>query len=519
MTLSILACSLTAQASPGEGYDAFSSLLKNTLHGSPEAIAQVQKVYGNLVRDPKHEAELIQLKYQYMLWRQQEKEICLKRIRSQKDELLIERHLIGLYQLQKTLTDSDLKTLMVVLKHFPQNPKIHSEILKIFADRLPLATLRKLIYSGQFHGPDKKFLIQRAGPLENIVMPPVVPSRYKEKGWFQSMDLTNYQINGHYLHYRGITLQTGDLLLVDLSHLSGGLFASFIGEGGYAGHIAMFVMLKEKGKSIPAIIEMHQNGIRAIPVSTFFDPAETHYFEVFRPKTQIDTDRMSSETSKLLANNHFKYDFTLPEKFDFYGDAQTCASLIFSLNERSGFTRTLNESALTPKAELNLKMLGTSTHRILTPTDFILSDDYRFVGLIDHQDAVSQIAIHLMVRQIGQLIENKELDLKALPEKYISKQKGIQWILDHPKVGMSMLWLFKVDRDHFALGTSSIISFMEALDSYSEEANRENLPALEAKIHAEINSRGLLTLSELGQTSEISNLIQQATGKIHLWFH
>ena len=70
---------------------------------------------------------------------------------------------------------------------------------------------------------------------------------------------------------------------------SEGIFTVFSREENYSPHLGVYVEIEVDGKVFPCIYEIHERGIRTVPLNIYLSPAFTSYVEVYRFKSEPES--------------------------------------------------------------------------------------------------------------------------------------------------------------------------------------------------------------------------------------
>ena len=197
------------------------------------------------------------------------------------------------------------------------------------------------------------------GPESFPDIPPIKGSKFSFDVWSQdpSLSISGYESHDGEIWFRGLKIRSGDILLADQNAKDGdGLFTSLVVEPKLASHVGQVVFLKKNGLVFPAVIEIHEKGLRAVPLNVFLSPQFMNYVEVFRVKNPPSDweDRLSREGLDFLKEPH-SYDLWAGEQDPRY---LTCTNVALNLLRRTGAPEPAHRSTIEPDSSKRISRLS-----------------------------------------------------------------------------------------------------------------------------------------------------------------
>jgi hypothetical protein len=224
---------------------------------------------------------------------------------------------------------------------------------------------------------------RESGPGYFIPLVPVRRSRWPFRRWSQRPEATDYRIEGDTVVYRGLRLRSGDIVLVNLAIDRDGLFTALSATRPTISHTGIFVMIHKDGRSYPAVLELHELGVRAVPLSVALSAKMVSYAEIYRLREPVPADwsEQLSEVALELLNSFQHYDFNTTQSD---ANHMTCPDLPNYFYGRTGRERFPGNSTMAPETQPNLKKLGLQIDRFLSPDDYSSSERLELAGWIDN---------------------------------------------------------------------------------------------------------------------------------------
>ncbi|MGZ3661145.1 MAG: YiiX/YebB-like N1pC/P60 family cysteine hydrolase [Bdellovibrionota bacterium] len=319
-----------------------------------------------------------------------------------------------------------------------------------------------------------------------------------------------YKFSGDGVLFRGQQLEPGDVLLTNLNSDSDGVYNTLVEGRTSFSHVAVFVMLN----GIPAVVEIHDEGVRAVPLKFFLSDRFSTYVEVFRYRdiTPQVRSRLSRAALDMIHENH-GFDFFIDESQTTY---LTCTLTSADLFRRSGLEPIRGETVYSQKNLPNLRILGverTSKHKLLIPDDFTRSPRLQLIGVIDN-DRFDRVVARALVRdRVQDLWQTQVLDETRFPFDYHIYRIAVDSIQNHSWVSPVLLKFLGFRSDNFPSGPPVFLSLtkpaLERMEAASREVNKK-LPRGEM-IH-------FSTWDEAEQNPAVKALVLNATKEFAAMF-
>lgn len=274
--------------------------------------------------------------------------------------------------------------------------------------------------------------------------------------------------------YRNAIFETGDFLLTNQESNSDGLYSTLLeGKINFA-HVGLFVVLHYKDKKLPAVIEMNELGVRAVPLKAFLSKYFGTYIEVFRLKNSPSKEtksKLSHAALELMAEDH---------AFDIYQDASqsyylNCARTITEIYRRAGHSLELQGIRYSEKTIPNLRILGKEEcldKSMLMPDDFTQNPNIHLAAVVDNNQFESLVARALIRNRIQEIWRHEVLDSKQFPFIYRVHKKVIQSIQNDTLLSPLFLRLIKRKREQFPSGPLVFLSLASTANKRMELAVR-----------------------------------------------
>ena len=209
---------------------------------------------------------------------------------------------------------------------------------------------------------------------------PVKASQWPFEKWASDPEFSSYVFVENGVKYRGLTFQNGDILLSNLHGPTDGLYTSFMDPVGYLAHFALFTLFEKDHGFFPAVIEIHEHGIRAVPLSVFLSGSFTEYVEIYRVRNPSAgwVQDLPKLTSAILKEPH-AYDFCSQDEDRKYLSCSSVGSLFF---ERMGMKPIVAKALFPAGVAKNLSQFDMTFSEILTPTDYATDPRLELVGTL-----------------------------------------------------------------------------------------------------------------------------------------
>lgn len=272
--------------------------------------------------------------------------------------------------------------------------------------------------------------------------------------------LESYGCLGSDFYYRGVRLECGDLFLTNQANDSDGLFSTFVQGHINFSHVALFTLLKRRGRCLPAVIEMNEYGVRAIPLKAFLSDRFNSYVEVFRLKERLSEEakaKIALASFDIIRENH---------GFDIFHDTDqshylNCSRTVSEIYRRAGLQGLSPLSRYCEKTQVNLRTMGirNSLGKLLHMPDDVGRDPrFQLVGVVDNGNFDDMMARGLMRERIQELWRTEILDPKSFPLDYKLNKFVIQSIQEKNWFAPLLLRLIGLNEGNFPSGPNLFLA-------------------------------------------------------------
>ncbi len=282
------------------------------------------------------------------------------------------------------------------------------------------------------------------------------------------------QVDEDRILYRNTHFESGDFLLTNQSSDSDGLFSTLLeGRINFA-HVALYVVLPFNGKKYPAVVEMNELGVRAVPLKAFLSEQFSTYIEVFRHAESLPKEtktRLSQAALEIMGEDH---------AFDIYQDASqsyylNCARTTSEIFRRAGMDLNLAGIRYSEKTLANLKILGKEAclgKRMEMPDDFISHSKFQLAGVIDNGCFEDLVARALMRDRIQDIWRSETLNPKKFPLGYHLHRFVINSIQREKKHAPLLHRMIGMPKENFPSGPLVFLSLAGAANDRMEQGVR-----------------------------------------------
>ena len=312
--------------------------------------------------------------------------------------------------------------------------------------------------------------VTRTGRIPPVDLPifPVKGSKHVWESWSKDerFSLEYYEHDEpSEVRVHGVAFRPGDVILLDQNQAAGdGIMASVVDEPRLAAHVGAVVFLKKEGKIFPAVLEIHEFGMRAIPLSLFLAPRFTNYAEVFRPKHTPEgwADKVADTAAELMTRPH-AYDLWANEDDDRF---LTCSAVALHLLKSSGAALPTVRSTLGSRGHLrdNLAVLGVTREKYLMPGDFARDERFQMVGVVDSRRLMQNLVNELFTLGFAGLLRDRVLDPAKFPFSFRLNRWGLGQLERGSLAGRLLVWWFGFTLDTLPSGPKDLMALYKVLE-------------------------------------------------------
>ncbi len=280
-----------------------------------------------------------------------------------------------------------------------------------------------------------------------------------------------YKREGTGISFRGQHLESGDVLMTNLSSDSDGVYSTLTDRRNNFSHVAVFVMLPG---DFPAVLEIHDEGVRAVPLKFFLSDRFSSYVEIYR-FAELDAQKRAELGKAALDLTHESHGF------DFYVDDTqtkylTCALTAANLFRRVGLAPIEGTTYYDPLTYPNLVILGvtsTAGRRLLLPDDYMKSPRLKLVGVVDNGRFDRVVARALVRDRVQDLWRTHDLDVHNFPYDYAIYHFAVNSIQTNSWIAPVFLKFLGFRQDNFPHGSITFLSLAKPALERMENASRE----------------------------------------------
>lgn len=445
-------------------------------------VIEVKKAYLNFERTKATRSDLLELKFRLEHWRFVMKTRLLQAMLAsgQSDETLT---LINTYQNLQIFTRED--QLISLGQHIRSLTKDWSQDqdLKNAFTRLVLKQGDYLITRNvwkQLSLPDDLEMVQQSridGPHKALKIKPSRESKWPYERWSALPEMSAYYREDGRVVFKGLKLEAGDIFLINQHNKSEGTFTFFTEQENLGPHMAIYLEMEQDGKRYPAVYESYENGLRLVPLSTYFNHKFTSYVEVYRYKRKPENwERKLSDMAKVINSEAHGFNLWGNDEKSQNNRYISCTTIVTLLLERTGQEYPGNNSLVPAGVQTNLIHLGTEINAILSPSDFTVDPRLSLVGWMDNDFHVKHIAGHLIDRQFHYYFDN--YDVRPKGSLYGLYHWGAKRILRNSFItGPLLLSMFGYNQDNKPDGPAALLAFVliaeEGLDRAAPRLEKE----------------------------------------------
>lgn len=358
----------------------------------------------------------------------------------------------------------DLRFVNLKLRRFLQKWQTHGQI--------SIATQQSFENHAHLLGSQNQ--TEYVAPRKTLPIEGVRGSDWPLARWAKQKEFYRYQFEGDELLFRGFRLRSGDVILNHPMEKPGGLFTALFEERGLYAHSAVLVFLRGPWGRLPAVIDVHERGVRAVPLHSYFDSKVLSFGEIYRWRNRpADFEsRLPSAVQKLMAVEH-PYDLTGSED----RKALSCLEMVDYLWELADLEGIKLESLIKAPIFKNLLRFGKIEKALVPmPNDIVRDPRFEFVGAFDNGlDAraliVNEVYIDLFREAMVTRVAKENQDLyKIFTYVLISQMRSKRSLF-----GGFLLRATGFNRQNFPAGDPGVLSAVNAIEFFLGRAIDECL--------------------------------------------
>jgi hypothetical protein len=343
---------------------------------------------------------------------------------------------------------------------------------------------RVLAHQGQRHAATPH-LHDLAGPDLDLDIEVNRDSPWPFERWSTQPAFAEYRFEGNGVRYRGLLLQPGDLILPNVNLDGNFVYSALSDPKGFCPHSAVFVMLEANGLRYPAVLETYEKGLRAVPLCVFLNARYISYAEIYRHRDLqgADVSQVSGAALALLALAR-GYNFNTLDHDDC--TYVCCTTVARQLYQTLGLPVLDQFGAIRdPGIRANMQRLDYEFLDVFfTPIDFVRSDVFRFVGVVDNAQPARLIARELVEQRFRHCFSKGTIRSERLPLMVKLTHFGIGQMRGRTLVGRLISGVMGFDHISLPKGPDRILAIVEPLEVELGKAVRGILPEVQKRLAA-----------------------------------
>ena len=502
---------------------AFAEELSDSLSEPIPAVA-VEAVVRRFVDLPRNEisrSDLFEIKFRYQHWRHAVYDRVINAALEAATPTALQEQIKVLIALSPSVQIHDLKTIYENALPWAESSEFRT-MIESFVElvmRQGDTRITREVFNGQISSLDSEAASSNLdGPGKRIRIPPSYKSAWPFERWSKHEEFSLYARGPEGVVYRGIEFVPGDILIVNLQNPSEGLFTVVLEGRNYSPHMAIFVEVETEIGSFPAVYEIHQVGVRLVPLHIFLSDLVSSYVEVFRHKDAPSDwkDRLNTASLDILSNEQGFNLFADDEHRD--GDHYlTCVTAVQHLVESSGVLPSYPApNDVSPGTLVNMKPLGFEATEYHSPTDFLTWDQLALIGIIDNGGYTDDIARQLVNELLSERMDELPLRLDGGAYRIFRWASGL--VLRQVPVAAPLLRAtFGYSKENFPMGTKELLAFMELVQM---DINKPvgNLKPVLNELLSEYTSTSSFSIHSLIEDPEMRKAVDDSMVPLDRWF-
>ncbi len=306
-------------------------------------------------------------------------------------------------------------------------------------------------------------------PRKSLPIEGVKGSDWPLSRWESDKEFYNYQFEGDEVLFRGLRLRSGDVFLNHPIEKPVGIFTAISEKRTVFSHGAMIVFIHNKWGRLPVVVDLHERGIRAVPLHHYFGSKVIGYGEVFRMQnTARDFEFQIDRAVKELMRVEHPYDLTGSED----RKALSCVEMISYVLELMGEPKLQMTNQIRDNIYKNILRLGKlSQQKFQTSNDVLLDSRFSYVGYIDNTQSLevqlsNELLLDLFREKMDQKIMKNSKSLSRLfGEIAIDQVRNKKSLF-----GGFILGLTGFTRETFPVGDPGLLTAVNAIDNIFAKA-------------------------------------------------
>lgn len=306
-------------------------------------------------------------------------------------------------------------------------------------------------------------------PKKSLPIEGIKGSNWPLVRWEKDPEFYNYQFEGDEVIYRGLRLRSGDVLLNHPIEKPVGIFTAIAEQRSIFAHGSMIVFRHNKWGRLPMVVDIHERGVRAVPLHHYMSSKVIGYGEVFRMQNvPRDFEHRLDRAIRVLMSEEHPYDLTGSED----RKALSCVEMISYILELIGEPKlSMTHQISTPIYKNILRFGKLAQQNFQVPNDVFQDSRFSYVGYIDNTQSLEiQLANELLLAWFREKMTNKI----AKQSKDLSRLFGeiaIDQIRNKRSLfGGFLLGVTGFNRENFPVGDPGLLAAVNAIDNIFAKA-------------------------------------------------
>ncbi len=288
---------------------------------------------------------------------------------------------------------------------------------------------------------------------------------------------SNYPVQGEEAYFHGIKFKTGDIIVGDTNTYGYELLSTTRDTKQTGNHSAIFVMMHDKGRSIPTVFDMHAGGIRATPLSHYLHDKISTYLEIYR--LTAEEQRFLQPNWQNQIRNYFENLISKQQKykFDFTTNVDnndknefTCTELVTEALHAGGISSVLELTLTESYAYDLIVQFGTISREYLAPADFAYDKRFSLVGYTDMLNIKTNLLIKLESDVLTKVLQQQAIKTNKVLHKIKAKSEAIEKIRTSESfAGKLLRFSTGIKVSSFPAGEPNLIAFSLFFDEEVEK--------------------------------------------------
>ena len=264
-----------------------------------------------------------------------------------------------------------------------------------------------------------------------------------------------------------------------LNHTTGkpvGIFTAIAEQRSLYSHGAMIVILNRKWGRLPVVVDIHERGIRAVPLHHFLGPKVLAYGEIYR-MVQRPTEMLVrlQKAFELLTSEEHPYDLTGSED----RKALSCVETLSYIFELAGEQKIEIRSRIQDAIYANILRFGRLDYQYMQmPNDVLLDERFEFLGYIDNVQSIEhQVSNEIFLDLFREKMMQKKVKTRKDLARFFGEIAIDQIRNERSFLGGFLLGVTGFNRENFPAGDKGLLAAVNAIEHVFNKAMTRCLSA------------------------------------------